>query len=81
MPFVFLAEAIFEILPRLSKIKFESGVIDELLFLDFPHEVRFPSGLMMLRYGKAVQESIYEQFRVVRDGQLRIIFSPDLKVS
>ncbi|XP_057487009.1 probable transcriptional regulator SLK2 [Actinidia eriantha] len=73
-------EAIFEILPRLSKIKFESGVIDELLFLDFPHECRFPSGLMMLRYGKAVQESVYEQFRVVREGQLRIIFSPDLKI-
>ncbi|XP_058223943.1 probable transcriptional regulator SLK2 isoform X2 [Rhododendron vialii] len=73
-------EAVFEILPRLIKIKFESGVIDELLFLDFPHEVRFPSGLMMLRYGKAVQESVYEQFRVVREGQLRIIFSPDLKI-
>ncbi|KAF7138561.1 hypothetical protein RHSIM_Rhsim07G0094500 [Rhododendron simsii] len=78
--FCFLAEAVFEILPRLIKIKFESGVIDELLFLDFPHEVRFPSGLMMLRYGKAVQESVYEQFRVVREGQLRIIFSPDLKI-
>ncbi|KAI8546382.1 hypothetical protein RHMOL_Rhmol07G0113000 [Rhododendron molle] len=74
------AEAVFEILPRLIKIKFESGVIDELLFLDFPHEVRFPSGLMMLRYGKAVQESVYEQFRVVREGQLHIIFSPDLKI-
>ncbi|PSR91519.1 Transcriptional regulator SLK2 [Actinidia chinensis var. chinensis] len=73
-------EAIFEILPRLSKLNFESGVIDELLFLDFPHECRFPSGLMMLSYGKAVQESVYEQFRVVREGQLRIIFSPDLKI-
>ncbi|THG14207.1 hypothetical protein TEA_002836 [Camellia sinensis var. sinensis] len=73
-------EAIFEILPRLSKIKFESGVIDELLFLDFPKECRIPSGLMMLSYEKAVQESVYEQFRVVREGQLRIIFSPDLKI-
>ncbi|KAA8521978.1 hypothetical protein F0562_012708 [Nyssa sinensis] len=73
-------EAIFEILPRLGKIKFESGVIDELLFLDLPHERRFPSGLMMLEYGKAVQESVYQQFRVVREGKLRIIFSHELKI-
>ncbi|KAK7845729.1 putative transcriptional regulator slk2 [Quercus suber] len=31
-------------------------------------------------YGKAVQESVYEQLRVVREGQLRIIFSQDLKI-
>jgi hypothetical protein len=36
---------------------------------------------MMLEYGKAVQESVYEQLRVVREGQLRIIFSHDLKVN
>ncbi|KAA3455849.1 putative transcriptional regulator SLK2 [Gossypium australe] len=73
-------EATFEVLPRLNEIKFSSGVIDELLFLDFPRECRFPSGMMMLEYGKAVQESVYEQLRVVRDGQLRIIFTQDLKI-
>jgi hypothetical protein len=36
---------------------------------------------MMLEYAKAVQESIYEQLRVVREGHLRIIFAPDLKVN
>lgn len=76
----FYAEAIFEILPRLNKIKFESGVIDELWFLDLPHESRLSSGLMMLEYRKAVQENVYEQLRVVREGQLRIIFTQDLKV-
>ena len=35
----------------------------------------------MLEYGKAVQESVYEQLRVVREGQLRIIFTQDLKVN
>ncbi|KAG8483023.1 hypothetical protein CXB51_022021 [Gossypium anomalum] len=60
-------EATFEVLPRLNEIKFSSGVIDELLFLDFPRECRFPSGIMMLEYGKAVQESVYEQLRVVRE--------------
>ncbi len=75
-----MAEAIFETLPRLNKITFDS-VIDELLFLDLPRECRFPSGLMMLEYGKAIQESVYEQLRVVREGQLRIIYTHDLKVS
>ncbi|XP_041998352.1 probable transcriptional regulator SLK2 [Salvia splendens] len=73
-------EATFEVLPRLNEIKFGSGVIDELLFLDLPRECRFPSGMMVLEYAKAVQESVYEQLRVVREGQLRIIFTPDLKI-
>ncbi|XP_057476510.1 probable transcriptional regulator SLK2 [Actinidia eriantha] len=73
-------EATFEVLPRLNEIKFGSGVIDELLFLDLPRECRFTTGVMMLEYGKAVQESVYEQLRVVREGQLRIIFTPDLKI-
>ncbi|XP_014512445.1 probable transcriptional regulator SLK2 [Vigna radiata var. radiata] len=73
-------EATYEVLPRLNEIKFGSGVIDELLFLDLPREIRFPSGAMMLEYAKAVQESVYEQLRVVREGQLRIIFTQDLKI-
>ncbi|KAG6657104.1 probable transcriptional regulator SLK2 isoform X1 [Carya illinoinensis] len=73
-------EATFEVLPRLNEIKFGSGVIDELLFLDLPRECRFVSGIMMLEYRKAVQESVYEQLRVVREGQLRIIFTHDLKI-
>ncbi|XP_030532455.1 probable transcriptional regulator SLK2 [Rhodamnia argentea] len=73
-------EATFEVLPRLNEIKFGSGVLDELLFLDMPKEDRFPSGIMVLKYGKAVQESVYEQLRVVREGQLRITFANDLKI-
>ncbi|XP_050385442.1 probable transcriptional regulator SLK2 isoform X1 [Argentina anserina] len=73
-------EATFEVLPRLNEIKFGSGVIDELLFIDLPKECRFASGVMMLEYGKAVQESVYEQLRVVREGQLRIVFTQDLKI-
>ncbi|XP_051138163.1 probable transcriptional regulator SLK2 isoform X2 [Andrographis paniculata] len=73
-------EATFEVLPRLNEIKFGSGVVDELLFLDLPRESRFPSGMMMLEYGKAIQESVFEQLRVVREGQLRIIFTADLKI-
>lgn len=75
-----LAEATSEVLPRLYKVSFESGVIDEILFLDLPCERKLPSGLMMLEYEKAVQESVYDQVRVVREGKLRIIFTYDLKV-
>ena len=55
-------------LPRLNEIKFGSGVIDELLFLDLPRETR-------------LEESVYEPLRVVREGQLHIIFTQDLKVT
>ncbi|XP_010940888.1 probable transcriptional regulator SLK2 [Elaeis guineensis] len=73
-------EATFEILPRLYQIKFDRGVIDELLFLNMPHECQLSSGEMVFEYAKAVQESVYEHLRVVREGQLRIIFTPELKI-
>lgn len=75
-----MTEATFEVLPRLNEIKFGSGVIDELLFLDLPKEYRTSTGLMVLEYAKAVQESVHEQLRVVREGHLRIVFAQDLKV-
>lgn len=73
-------ETTVEVLPRLCKIKFDSGVIDELLFVDMPQEYRLGSGLMVLEYGKATQESVFEQLRVVRNGRLRITFTSDLKI-
>ncbi|URE49185.1 Transcriptional corepressor SEUSS [Musa troglodytarum] len=73
-------EATFEVLPRLFQIKFDHGVIDENLFLDMPHESRLSSGIMVLEYEKAVQESVYEHLHIVREGQLRIIFTPELKI-
>ncbi|KAJ3672471.1 hypothetical protein LUZ60_007192 [Juncus effusus] len=73
-------EAPAEILPRLSQIKFDRGVMDEHLFLDLPHEYRLNSGIMVLEYGKAVQESVYDHVRVIHEGRLRIIFTPELKI-
>ena len=67
-------------LPRLCKIKYDSGILDELLFVDITNEYQLSSGHMVLEYGKAVQESIFEHLRVVREGQLRIIFTAELKV-
>lgn len=73
-------EATYEVLPRLEQIKFDHGLIDDLLYLDMPHESRLQSGLMVLEYSKAVQESVHEQCRVVREGKLRLTFTPDLKI-
>ncbi|CAH9075669.1 unnamed protein product [Cuscuta epithymum] len=73
-------EATVEVLPRLFKIKYESGTLEELLYVDMPCEYQNSSGQIVLDYAKAIQESVFEQLRVVRDGQLRIIFSPDLKI-
>ncbi|KAL6525011.1 hypothetical protein OROMI_030604 [Orobanche minor] len=73
-------EATFEVLPRLFKIKYESGTLEELLYVDMPREYQNSSGQIVLDYAKAIQESVFEQLRVVRDGQLRIVFSPDLKI-
>lgn len=75
------AETTVEVLPRLMKMKFDSGIQEELLFVDVPHEYRQASGHMVLKYGKAIQESVFEQLRVVREGQLRIVFSAEWKVS
>ncbi|WOK95182.1 putative transcriptional regulator SLK2 isoform X1 [Canna indica] len=73
-------EATFEVLPRLFHIKFDQGVINENLFLGVPRECRLPSGIIVLEYEKAVHESVYEHLRVVREGKLRIIFTPELKI-
>ncbi|XP_019186586.1 PREDICTED: transcriptional corepressor SEUSS-like isoform X1 [Ipomoea nil] len=45
-----------------------------------PCEYQNSSGQIVLDYAKAIQESVFEQLRVVRDGQLRVVFSPDLKI-
>ncbi|XP_031475119.1 probable transcriptional regulator SLK2 [Nymphaea colorata] len=73
-------ETTVEVLPRLNKIKFDSGVLDELLFVDMPQEHRLPSGIMLLECSKAIQQSVYEKLRVIREGRLRIVFGPDMKI-
>ncbi|KAL9234199.1 hypothetical protein vseg_009094 [Gypsophila vaccaria] len=73
-------EATAEVLPRLFKIKYESGTLEELLYVDMPREYQNSSGQIVLDYAKAIQESVFEQLRVVRDGKLRVVFSLDLKI-
>ncbi|ERN19874.1 transcriptional corepressor SEUSS [Amborella trichopoda] len=73
-------ETTVEVLPRLCKIKYDSGTLEELLYVDMPREYCSASGHIVLEYAKAIQESVFEKLRVVRDGQLRIVFSTDLKI-
>ncbi|KAK4359852.1 hypothetical protein RND71_022081 [Anisodus tanguticus] len=53
-----------EVLPRLCKIKFESGMLEELLYMDIPEECYTPSGHIVLNYAKVTEESVYEAARV-----------------
>ncbi|KAJ0039684.1 hypothetical protein Pint_27282 [Pistacia integerrima] len=73
-------ETTVEVLPRLLKVKYDSGTLEELLYVDMPREYQNAMGQIVLDYAKAIQESVFEHLRVVRDGQLRIVFSPDLKI-
>ncbi|XWS41331.1 hypothetical protein CRYUN_Cryun17cG0072400 [Craigia yunnanensis] len=73
-------ETTVEVLPRLFKIKYDSGTLEELLYVDMPREYHNANGQIVLDYAKAIQESVFEHLRVVRDGQLRIVFSQDLKI-
>lgn len=74
-----MVEATSEIFPRLFKIKFESGMLDEILYLDSPRACKVSCGVV-LEYNKVIQESVFETFRVVHKGKLRIVFGHDLKV-
>lgn len=76
----FFSETTVEVLPRLCQIKYASGTLEELLYIDMPRESQNTSGQIILDYTKAIQESVFEQLRVVREGHLRIVFNQDLKV-
>ncbi|EEF35743.1 transcriptional corepressor SEUSS isoform X1 [Ricinus communis] len=67
-------------LPNLFQIKYEWPVMEELLYIDMPHESQNSSGQIVLCYPKAIEESVFENGRVVRYGKLRIVFSPNLKI-
>lgn len=46
-----------------------------------PNELRLPNGLQLLEHTKAVRKIIfYEHLHVTREGQLRTILTPELKV-
>ncbi|KAL9246758.1 hypothetical protein vseg_020253 [Gypsophila vaccaria] len=71
----------YDVLPRLHHLYFNSsGVVDEIMFLDYPTEKRLPNGSLMLRYGKAVKESIYKHCHVVHEGTLQVVFTPQLQI-
>ena len=40
-----------------------------------------PPGSVMVTCGSAVEESVFEAVRVMRYGQLRVVFTPALKIA
>uniref|UniRef100_A0A0D3HJC8 Transcriptional corepressor SEUSS n=1 Tax=Oryza barthii TaxID=65489 RepID=A0A0D3HJC8_9ORYZ len=58
-------ETTVEVLPRLCQIKYASGTLEELLYVDMPRESQNASGQIVLDYTKAIQESVFEQLRVI----------------
>eukprot|EP00250_Pteridium_aquilinum_P003296 c13620_g1_i1 orf=702-3743(+) len=74
-------ESSTDVLPRLFKIKYASGLVDELLFLDTAEErYMLPNGRLVLEFPRAVHESIFPELRVVRYGRLRVTFSSSFKI-
>ncbi|KAH9616419.1 hypothetical protein KSS87_021856, partial [Heliosperma pusillum] len=68
-------------LPRLNQLYFSSGdVVDELLYLEVSKEKMLPDGSLMLSFGTAVQTSIYTHSRVVHEGQLQVILTPQYQI-
>ncbi|KAL0332667.1 UNVERIFIED_CONTAM: Transcriptional corepressor SEUSS [Sesamum calycinum] len=69
-----------ELLPRLHKVKYDTGVSEEHMHIESPNEYQGACGQIFLHHPKAAEESVHDQVRIVRYGQLRVIFSPDLKI-
>lgn len=78
--FLWILETSAEVLPRLWKNKYDTGMLDELLYMDKPVERYTLCGHIVLNYPKVTEHTVYETGRVVREGRLRIVFSSDLKV-
>ena len=70
----------WKFLPRICKIKYDSGTLEELMYVDMPRKYPTPSDHTMLEDGKAIQESVFEQLRVVHDGQVSIVFPSYLNI-
>ncbi|XP_072986632.1 probable transcriptional regulator SLK2 [Typha latifolia] len=73
-------EAVFEALPRLYQIEFQSGIMDEPLSLGMLRQYRLLSGMTMIVDENTSQESVFNYHRVIHKGQLCIIFTPTLKI-
>lgn len=67
-------------LPALSTVGYETGILQELLYVDIPSEHQTVSGEIALHYDKATAELVYQNLRVVHDGHLCVVFTPNLKV-
>ena len=71
----------YDDIPRMNQMYFGScGVTDEYLHLDLPRVGRRSDNSFVLYCEKAVQETVYDHFRVFHHGKIFLTFTPDLKV-
>ncbi|MCD7448464.1 hypothetical protein HAX54_042598 [Datura stramonium] len=71
-------ETSVEVLPRLCKIKFETGMMDELLYMDIPEECYTPSGHIVLNYAKVTEESVHQLKEAIQKFQAFAESSSDI---
>lgn len=69
------------VLPRLFQIKFEHGLKEEYLFLGNVQEILLPSGDILVICYRAVEQSVFDNMKVMRHGQLRATFNNELKMT
>eukprot|EP00898_Chlorokybus_atmophyticus_P000965 jgi/Chlat1/186/Chrsp1S03261 len=69
-----------DVLPRLFKVKYDSGVREEIMFLEMCNEIIPRPGVLALECQRVVMESVLDSLRVVRYGQLRVFFTMQLKI-
>mmetsp|Transcript_13200 Transcript_13200/g.31252 ORF Transcript_13200/g.31252 Transcript_13200/m.31252 type:complete len:564 (+) Transcript_13200:192-1883(+) len=69
-----------EALPRLFQVKYESGLMEELLFLGQPQELYLPNGHIIVLFESLMEEAVFEELRVIRVGKLRILFNSMMKM-
>ncbi|KAF2292074.1 hypothetical protein GH714_007491 [Hevea brasiliensis] len=55
-------ETTVEVLPRLFKIKYDSGTLEELLCVDMPHEYQNSNGQIVLDYAKRYKKVFFSTF-------------------
>ncbi|WOG82109.1 hypothetical protein DCAR_0101271 [Daucus carota subsp. sativus] len=74
-------EVTAEMLPTLARVGHETGILQELLYVDMPSEHPRLSGEIAVHYNKATVELVYENLRIAHDGHLCVVFTPDQKIT
>mmetsp|Transcript_23813 Transcript_23813/g.39169 ORF Transcript_23813/g.39169 Transcript_23813/m.39169 type:complete len:273 (-) Transcript_23813:540-1358(-) len=69
-----------EVLPRLFKTKFDSGIKEELVYMENPCEYLLHNGAVVMDCPRAVLVSVFDNAQVCNYGHLRVSFTDNLKI-